>query len=75
MLLIKVPWYVLKVKNMYSDDPQTPWVHEVRQSQATRTYIKTHFSVSSPHQCQSQAVLNIGTPKMYPWNVSLLVLA
>ena len=35
-----------------------------RRSQAT--YTKTSFSVSSPLQCRSQAVVCVSTPRMYP---------
>ena len=29
-------------------------------------FIKTHYSVSSPPQCWSQAVVRVSTPRMYP---------
>ena len=38
--------------------------NQVRRSQAT--YIKVHFSVSLPPQCQSQAVVCVSKPRMYP---------
>ena len=37
--------------------------YQARQSQAA--YIRTHFSVSSPAQCQSQAAMCVSTPRMY----------
>ena len=34
MSLIKVAWYVLRVKNMHSWSPPDPGVHEVRKNRA-----------------------------------------
>ena len=69
MTLIKVPWYVLRVKVGILDHPQMPGIHAhgkakpryvkyiIRQGKAKlRTYIRTPFNVSSPPQCWSQAV-------------------
>ena len=36
-------------------------------------YNKTHFSVSSPPQCWSQAVVCVSTPRMYPRSEYFLV--
>ena len=43
-----------------------------RRSQAT--YTKTSFSVSSPLQCRSQAVVCVSTPRMYPRSGYFLVM-
>ena len=43
---------------------QIPGVHKTRRSRATS--MKTHFSVLSPPQCQSQAVVCISILRMYP---------
>ena len=63
--------------------PQTPRVmrqgeaelhtlqYQARWNQAT--YIKTQFSVSSPLQCRSQAVVCVSTPRMYPRSGYFLV--
>ena len=72
MAQIKVSWYVLRVKNMNSSLPlETLCVHEARQSEAM--YIKTHFSVQSPPQFRSQAVVCVSTPRMYPRSGYFLV--
>ena len=45
--------------------------YQARWNQAT--YIKTQFSVSSPLQCRSQAVVCVSTPTMYPRSGYFLV--
>ena len=45
--------------------------YQARWNQAT--YIKTQFSVSSPLQCRSQAVVCVSTPRMYPRSGYFLV--
>ena len=59
----------MKICNM--DHPQSLAVHEVRPSIVT--YVKTHFSISSPPQCRSQAVVCVSTPRMYPQSGYFLV--
>ena len=46
--------------------------YQARWNQAT--YIKTQFSVSSPLQCRSQAVVCVSTPRMYPRSGYFLVM-
>ena len=74
MSLKKVHRYVLRVKSMQLWSHSDSWgsicrqgdaklciLHDqARRSQAT--YFKTHFSDSSPPQCQSQAVVCVSTP-------------
>ena len=67
MSLMKVAWYVLSEKYVFLVIPG-PWVHEERTSQAT--YIRTYFSVSSPPQCWSEAVVCVIAPRMYPQRAS-----
>ena len=45
--------------------------YQARQNQPI--YIKTYFSVSLHFQCQSQAVLYVSTPRMYPQSGHILV--
>ena len=46
--------------------------YQVRQSRTA--YIKNHFSISSPSQCWSQAVVCVSTPRIYLQNGYFLII-
>ena len=88
MSLMKIAWYVWRMKNMHSGSPQIPGLHEARQSWATyttvlgqgrlaeplSTQIKTHFRVSSTPQSRSNAVVCVSTTRMCPRSRYFLVI-
>ena len=50
---------------MRQDEPELHTLH-YQAWQSLALYINIHFSVSLPTQCQSQAVVRVRSPKMYP---------
>ena len=77
---------MLRVKNIYSKSPSGPYGPKGKEKpsfidmlqywaggQNRAAYIKTRFRVLSPPQCQSQAVVCVSTPKMYPRSRYFLV--
>ena len=83
MSLTKVTWLVLRVKYVVWVTFRPLWF--IRQGEAElhtlqnkarwiqAMYIETHFSVSSPLQSRSQAVVCVSTPRMYPQSRYFLV--
>ena len=59
-------WATLKyLGTMQQVEAELSTLHyQAKGSQAA--YNKTHFSISSPPQCRSQAVVCVSTPRMYP---------
>ena len=81
--LIKVAWYVLRVKDMHSWSPPDLWgpwdeeklsyIHyDIRREEAKLSILKLASVLLSP-QCWSKAVVCISTPRMYPWSGHFLV--
>ena len=67
---IWVTFRPLECMRQGEDEIHTLW-YFARQSQSA--FFKTYFSVSSPHQCRSQAVVCIKKLSMYPQSEHFLV--
>ena len=80
MSLIKVVWYVVRVKNMHPGSPSDPsgttaaeakrrYVYSILKphGQSSGSPVRIYYSsISSRPQCQSQAVVCVSTPRKYP---------